>query len=41
MKALGKSKMALIRWEPFREIETIQQQMNQLFAQILLPQQSD
>jgi HSP20 family protein len=23
--------MALIRWEPFREVESLQRQMNQLF----------
>ncbi|MEB3338418.1 MAG: Hsp20/alpha crystallin family protein [Leptolyngbyaceae bacterium] len=29
--------MALIRWEPFREMETIQRQMNRLFEQMITP----
>ncbi|MBH8573225.1 Hsp20/alpha crystallin family protein [Nostocaceae cyanobacterium CENA369] len=27
--------MALVRWEPFREIETLQRQMNRLFDEIV------
>ncbi len=27
--------MALVRWEPFREIDTIQRQMNRLFDELL------
>lgn len=27
--------MALVRWEPFREIDTLQQQMNRLFDELL------
>jgi len=26
--------MALMRWEPFREIETIRRQMDQLFSEL-------
>jgi len=27
--------MALMRWEPFREIETIRRQMDQLFSDLV------
>jgi len=27
--------MALVRWEPFREIETLQRQMNRLFDELM------
>lgn len=33
--------MALIRWEPFREVEIMQRQINRLFDQMLSPQESD
>ncbi len=33
--------MALIRWEPFRDVEIMQRQINRLFDQMLLPQDSD
>jgi HSP20 family protein len=33
--------MALIRWEPFREIEGLQRQMNRLFDQMMSPEFSD
>jgi HSP20 family protein len=29
--------MALVRWEPFREIESMQRQMNRLFDQMMSP----
>jgi len=27
--------MALVRWEPFREIDTLQRQMNRLFDELI------
>ena len=33
--------MALIRWEPFREAEIMQRQINRLFDQMLSSQESD
>jgi HSP20 family protein len=33
--------MAIIRWEPFREIETMQQQMNQLFDRMMSSSDGD
>ncbi|MEB3355916.1 MAG: Hsp20/alpha crystallin family protein [Synechococcales bacterium] len=29
--------MAIVRWEPFREIDTLQRQMNRLFDEIVTP----
>jgi len=29
--------MALVRWEPFRDIESMQQQMNRLFDEMMSP----
>jgi HSP20 family protein len=33
--------MALIRWEPFREVEGLQREMNQLFDSLARSEQSD
>ncbi len=33
--------MPLIRWQPFREAEIMQRQINRLFDQMLSPQESD
>lgn len=29
--------MALVRWQPFRDVESLQRQMNRLFDQLMVP----
>lgn len=33
--------MALIRWQPFREMESLQREMNRLFEQMMIPNEGD
>lgn len=33
--------MALVHWQPFREIESLQREMNRLFEQMMVPGESD